>query len=272
MIRSLELVSRLRATPSHHPVAGMALKRQRHLVAPHHIHHPSLQRGNQCLTTLRLGIVWKYRWSLPKMGNDTTTLTCLAGTSCGRHGPRWQIWPNRSSSDWPRPGHFVLWVAIVRRRTEFGQGKGCLIHLVRSHLLGWQTNPSKCQSGKSGCRLAVDHPSHHQKLHPTKRTWASSLLPICINTIQLQQSRLVSHEWQGLQHPSNDEGCPRRALGHHTRNEAKHCRKTKAKGNKNYGQPHPHYLHLHQIMGLKVISMVSARSDRSGGSRHSHHS
>ena len=31
----------LRATPSHYQVADMALKRQRHLVAPPPIHHPS---------------------------------------------------------------------------------------------------------------------------------------------------------------------------------------------------------------------------------------
>ena len=37
------------------------------LVAPHHIHHPSLQQGNQHLTGLRLSIVWKYMWHLPKM-------------------------------------------------------------------------------------------------------------------------------------------------------------------------------------------------------------
>ena len=34
---------------------------------PHHDHHPSLWQGNQHLTGLRLGIVWKYRWSPPKM-------------------------------------------------------------------------------------------------------------------------------------------------------------------------------------------------------------
>ena len=61
MIRSLASISRLRATPSHHQVAKMALKIQRHVEAPHHIHHPSDQQGNQCLISLRLGIVWKYR-------------------------------------------------------------------------------------------------------------------------------------------------------------------------------------------------------------------
>ena len=46
--------------------------------------------------------------------------TCLAGTNHGRHGLRWQIWPNRSHSNRPRQGHPVLWAAIIRRRTEPG--------------------------------------------------------------------------------------------------------------------------------------------------------
>ena len=41
MIRSVELMSRPRATPSHHQAAKMALKGQRHLVVPPPIHHPS---------------------------------------------------------------------------------------------------------------------------------------------------------------------------------------------------------------------------------------
>ena len=45
----------------------------------------------------------------------------MPGTSCGRHGLRWQIGPNRSSSDWPRLGHPVLWVAIFRERLSFGE-------------------------------------------------------------------------------------------------------------------------------------------------------
>ena len=44
IIRSLELSSRWRATPSHHQTAEMAMNRQRHLVVPHHVHHPSLAR------------------------------------------------------------------------------------------------------------------------------------------------------------------------------------------------------------------------------------
>ena len=68
MIRRLELISILRTTSSHYQVAGMALKRQRHLVAPPPIHLPSPQQGNQHLIALGLGIVWKYKWSILKMG------------------------------------------------------------------------------------------------------------------------------------------------------------------------------------------------------------
>ena len=57
MLRSLGSISRLEVTPSHHQVAKMALKIQRHLEVPHHVHHPALQQGNQHWTGLRLSIV-----------------------------------------------------------------------------------------------------------------------------------------------------------------------------------------------------------------------
>ena len=46
-------------------------------------------------------------------------------------------------------------------------------------------------------------------------------------------------------------------LGHCTKNEAKHHRKakTEAGGNKSYGQPHPHHLCPHWIMGLRVTEV-----------------
>ena len=34
------------------------------------IHLPSLWQGNQHLITLWFGIVWKYKWFLPKMGEQ----------------------------------------------------------------------------------------------------------------------------------------------------------------------------------------------------------
>ena len=42
-----------------------------------------------------------------------------------------------------------------------------------------------------------------------------------------------------------------------TRNEAKHYKKARieARGNDNYGPPHPHCLHPHQIMGLRVTEV-----------------
>ena len=127
----------------------MALKIQRHLVVPHHIHHPSLWQENQYLIGLRLRIVWKYKWPPPKMGSDATTSSHMAGTYHGRHGLRWQIWPDRSCSNQPRQGHSVLWVAIIRR-TELGQYMRCCVHTVRSHQVGWQTSPTQHQTGKPG--------------------------------------------------------------------------------------------------------------------------
>ena len=67
MIRSLELLSRWRTTPSHHWMAEQTLRRWSHLVAPHHIHLPSLQWGSKYLTALRLSAVWKFKLPQPKM-------------------------------------------------------------------------------------------------------------------------------------------------------------------------------------------------------------
>ena len=75
-------------------------------------------------------------------GSNTITSSCLAGASCGRYGMRWQIWPDRGSSDRSRPGCSVLWMVIIKRRTELGQGMRHHVHAVRSYKLGWQTSPT----------------------------------------------------------------------------------------------------------------------------------
>ena len=58
--------------------------------------------------------------------------------------------PDRSHSDLPRQGHSVLWVVIIRRRTELGQGVRHQVHAVRSHWLDWQTSPMQHQTSKPG--------------------------------------------------------------------------------------------------------------------------
>ena len=161
----------------------MALKKQKHLVVCHHIHRPSPQWGNQHLIAQGLGIVWKYKWSFLKMANYTTTPTYLAGVSCGRHDLRWQIWPNRSSSDGPRLSCPVLWMAIIRRRTELGWGMRCHVYAVGSHWLDWQTSPSQCKPSEPGQRLAVDCPSLQWMMHQIQGTWPSLLHSACIITI-----------------------------------------------------------------------------------------
>ena len=124
----------LMATPSHYPVAGMALKRQRHLVAPHHVDLCSLWWGNQNLTTLRLGIAWKYRWSLPKMGE------------WHHHSPHtWQmpvvediVQDGKSGlmeAVVTSPGQTVLFYGWWSLGEGLALGEGSLIHLARSHLL-----------------------------------------------------------------------------------------------------------------------------------------
>ena len=137
MIRRLELISRLRATPSHYQAAGMALKIEVFGSTPSHSPSQSLVRKPtpDCPETwycLEIQVI-----STEVGGTTLPPPHTWAGTSCGRHGLRWQIWSNRSSSDQPWPGHPVLWVAIIRRRTELGQGMRHHVHSVRSHLLGW---------------------------------------------------------------------------------------------------------------------------------------
>ena len=78
-----------------------------------------------------------WRWgNYTTTTTTTTTTTCLAGASCGRHGLRWQIHPNRSSTNGPRLSHPVLSVAVIRR-TELGWGMRCHVYTVGSHWLGW---------------------------------------------------------------------------------------------------------------------------------------
>ena len=122
MIWSLESICRLRVTPSHHQAAEMALRIQRHLEAPHHIHHlVSSKETNTGLAwdSVLFGNTGDLHW---KWQNNTTTTSCMAGANSGRHGLRWQILSDRSCNDWPRQGYPVPWAMIIRRRTELGWG------------------------------------------------------------------------------------------------------------------------------------------------------
>ena len=116
--------------------------------------------------------------------SNTTTIWSMASANCRRHGLKWQSWPNRSHSDQPRLGHTVSWVALIRRRTEIGQGMRHHIYAVRHHQLGWQTSPTQCQASKPGWWLAVYCPSHHWRAHWNKGTWSLLFNPTCFNTAQ----------------------------------------------------------------------------------------
>ena len=116
--------------------------------------------------------------------NNTATTSCMAGANSGRHGSRWQIQPDRSSSYQPRKSCSLLWVAIIRKANELGWGMRCCVHVVRSHWLGWQTSPTQCQTGKPGWLSVVDCPSHHWRTHLTKSASSPSFHPTCFNTIQ----------------------------------------------------------------------------------------
>ena len=190
-------------------------------------------------------------WDLVLFGNtgglhqrwrsDTTTPSCMAGANCGRHGSRWQIWPDRSCSDQPRQGHSVLWVVIIRRRTELGQGTRCCVHAVRNQLLGLQTSPTQHQTGKPGWWLAVDCPSHRWR-DTSNQEGLVALVPFCLcqhHSIFVIKTCLCDQ--QTSQQLLNDGRCPDLATNHYIRNEVRHHSEAKfeARGNKNYGWPIP---------------------------------
>ena len=92
--------------------------------------------------------------------------------------------------------------------------------------------------------------------------------------------RISPHGQQSTKMQLNDGKLPGMTQGHHTRNKAVHYKKTKteARSNETNRPPHPHCLCPHQDCGFEsdqtsvlISSSVSLRSDRSGGSRHSHH-
>ena len=73
----------------------------------------SLVREPDCNETLLPGNTddLHQRWE-----SSTTSISFMAGASCGRHGARWQSWPNRSRSD--GPGQAILFY----RQQSLGEG------------------------------------------------------------------------------------------------------------------------------------------------------
>ena len=59
---------------------GTNIQKEGHTLTP-----PSIQNGPEDPEAVGL--------------HSTTSITCMAGTNCGRHGVRWQSWPNRSCGD-----------------------------------------------------------------------------------------------------------------------------------------------------------------------------
>ena len=226
MIKSLESISRLMATPSHHPMARMVLKRQRHLVAPHHIHHHNLWQGNQNLTALRLSIAWKYRWSLPKMGE-------------WHHNPhmpvRHQLWKTCSEMEKSSlmeavvtgPGWAILFYGWQSLGEGLGLGKVRDASFTLSGAISWVGKQALLSTnlislGEGQWLITKPSPkdvSNQEDLD----ILASSHLHQCHSTSAIKASL---PNWQGLQHPLNNGGCPSGTLGHHTMNKAECCSPT----------------------------------------------
>ena len=182
MNRNLEPISRKRATPSPHKKWPDKPWRSRG-IWKHPIPITILVSSKETWLPWDSVLPGNTGYLHQRWKSSTTSITCMAGSNCGRHGMRWQSWPNRSCSDRPRLGHLVLWMTVVRRRTEFGQGARCHVYTVRCHQLGQQTSPTHCLAGKPGWWSVADCPMHHWRTHWTKRVWSSSFNSTHFKTI-----------------------------------------------------------------------------------------
>ena len=216
------------------------LKRQRNLVAPPPIHHPGPWWGDKCLTTLTCGIVWTFKWSWLKMGEQHLHLqmpgrhqwwkTCSGTVSLA--SPK-QLW-------WPQLGHPVLWKVISRRRTDLGWGTQCHVHDDRSHWLGWQAGPTQCQCLKHTGRLAVNHPSHYQTMCWSWGTWTSLYTSSCTATIYFLWPGWAPTRGEAPKHQMNMWKRLGILIRPHTMTKGKYHNEvgTVARCSKTYGLPH----------------------------------
>ena len=234
----------------------MALKMQRHLGAPHHVHHPV--SGKETNTYLAWdSVLFGNTGDLyQRCGSNTTTPSYLAGASCGRHGTTWQIQPDRGSSDRPKLGCSVLWAAIIREDWAWARhemphshcqelsvglaNKPNLVPIlyawVKAH--GWSPKPSpKGTLNQEG--LDILAPFH---LH-----WHHSIFIIktCLCDKQASQQLL------------NDGRFPNLVPGQCIMNEAEcHSKdRIEVRGNESYGQPHLSHLPPCQIVDSKVTKV-----------------
>ena len=210
MIRSLKLRSNWEPHP--HSTKQLKWPRRPRGIWKHPIIFSIPVSSKETNTWLAWDLVLFRNTGNPHWGwqSHTPTTSCMAGANCGKQGLRRQSWPNRSCTDQPRVGYLVLQLAIVRRRTELGQGEGHCIHVVRSHCLGWQTNSTQCQTCKPGWWLAVDHPSNHWGTHQTKGAWPPSFHSISV-------IKTCPHDQPTSQQLLNDGRYPSLALNQDSR-------------------------------------------------------
>ena len=183
MIRSLELISRLRATSLHHQAARMALKKQRHLVVtPAPVHHPSLWWGNQHLTALRLQYCLEIQVISTKEGELHHHLHMPGRCQL------WKTWSEMANAGLTEavvtgPGWAILFYGqwSVRRRTELGWGIKMLhVHPVRSHqLVGKQAqlNANLVSLGEGQCSWSPKPSPNNDTVKPRGPRHPHSILP-----------------------------------------------------------------------------------------------
>ena len=183
MNRNLEPISRKRATLSPHHMARMILKIQRHLGASHPDHHPSLLQGN--LTTLRLSIAWKYRWS-PTKDERAAPPSSHPWQVPIAEGMVWDGKVGLTEAIVTGPGQTILFYGW--QSLEEGMSLGNTWHTTFTlsgniSKVGKQAQLSAKLASVGDGQQLID-PSHHWKTHWTKRTWLSLFNTTCFNTIQ----------------------------------------------------------------------------------------
>ena len=175
---------------------------------------------------------WKYRW--PWMGSDTTTPTCLAGTSCGRHGLTEAIVTD--------PGQAILFDGWQSLGEELSLGQGWDTTFMLSGAFSWvgkqvllSSNPVNLGEGQQLIAQATTKrcieprgPGHPHSIPPASTPfnfhnqdpypWPASL-------------PTAAEWWEVPRHGPHQ--CTKKEAGHHSEAEI-------GPGvNESYGQPHP---------------------------------
>ena len=246
--------------PSHHQVAKMALKKQRHLGTP-----PSLWQRSKHQTALRLGIVWKFKLCWPKMVK-------------WHHPPHaWQA-PMEEDMLWDGisglmeavvtgPGQAILLYGRWYLGEGLSLGKAWETMFILSGDTSWIGKQAQLKANPvclgEGWWLMTQIITE-QCIEPRRPRHPHSIPPA-------SEPFIFHNQGESL------KGCLGITIGHCTMIKAEHysAARNTAIGNEIYGPPYPITITNHGFesdwSSVSTSSSVSSRSDSSGGCRHSHH-